>query len=60
MLTVADVWPFMSKMGQRKICNVWRNCMVAEGEFRLNKMCILMMSATGEPSANGDELAMVT
>ena len=33
--------------------------MVAEGEFTINNMWVFMTSDTGEPSADGDESAMV-
>ena len=59
MATCGGVWPFRVKNGPKKNYDVSRDCTVAEGEFEVNKMQVLRVSAAGEPSADGDESAMV-
>ena len=51
---------FVSKTDHRKNHDAWRNSAVVEGRITVSKMCVAAASATGEPSADGDESAMVT
>jgi hypothetical protein len=53
------VWLFRVKNGPKKNHNVSRDGTVADGEFTMNMMSVLMVSAAEEPSADGDESAMV-
>ena len=51
---------FCVKNGPKKNRNVSKDCTMAEGEFEVNKIMVLMVSVTEEPSVDEDESAMVT
>ena len=59
MATRGGVWPLCVKNGPEKNCTVSRDGTVADREFTVNMMEVLMASAAGESSANGDKSAMV-
>jgi hypothetical protein len=59
MATCGGMWPFCVKNGPKKNRDVSRDGTVAEGEFMVNMMQVLMVSATGVLSADGEESAMV-
>ena len=51
-----ELWPhvvvcghFVSKKGQKINHDVSRDCMVTEGEFKMNNMWVFMVSDAGEP-----------
>ncbi len=59
MSTRGGLLPFCVNKGLKINCNVLRDCTVAEGEFVMDNTWVFMAPDAGEPSANGDESAMV-